>query len=48
MSTLIAVSYPDADSAERVKPFGGEVIQTSFSTGAEDHLRAALSEPAPA
>jgi uncharacterized membrane protein len=33
---------------ERVKPFGGDVIQTSLSTDAERHLREALSEPVPA
>jgi uncharacterized membrane protein len=30
---------------ERVRQYGGEVIQTSLSTEQEEHLRAALSEP---
>jgi uncharacterized membrane protein len=32
---------------DRVKSYGGEVIQTSLSTDAERHLREALAEPAP-
>ena len=31
---------------ERVKPYGGEIIQTSLSTEDEEHLRAALGEGA--
>ena len=31
---------------ERVSKYGGEVIQTSLSTEDEEHLRAALGEPA--
>lgn len=31
---------------ERVRPFGGHVIQTSLDDDAEEHLRAALGEPA--
>jgi uncharacterized membrane protein len=33
---------------ERVKPYGGEVIQTSLDTEQEDRLRAALGEAVPA
>jgi uncharacterized membrane protein len=33
---------------ERVKPFGGEVIQTSLDTEQEERLRTALGESAPA
>ena len=33
---------------ERVRPFGGEVIQTSLDTEQEERLRAALGESAPA
>jgi uncharacterized membrane protein len=33
---------------ERVKTFGGEVIQTSLDTEQEERLRAALGESAPA
>ena len=34
---------------ERVKPYGGEIIQTSLDRDQEEHLRAALGEePAPA
>ena len=32
---------------ERVKGYGGEIIQTSLSRDAEEHLRAALGERAP-
>ena len=32
---------------ERVRPFGGEVIQTSLDTEEEERLRAALGESAP-
>jgi uncharacterized membrane protein len=31
---------------ERVQPYGGDVIQTSLSEDDEEHLRAALGEPA--
>jgi uncharacterized membrane protein len=33
---------------ERVRPFGGEVIQTSLDTEQEERLRTALGEGAPA
>jgi len=33
---------------DRVKSYGGDVLQTSLSTDAERHLREALSEPTPA
>ncbi len=33
---------------ERVREFGGEVIQTSLSSEQEERLRSALGEPAPA
>jgi uncharacterized membrane protein len=29
---------------ERVKPYGGEIIQTSLDPDAEEHLKAALGE----
>ena len=33
---------------ERVRPYGGEVIQTSLDAEQEERLRAALGEGAPA
>jgi uncharacterized membrane protein len=33
---------------ERVKPYGGEVIQTSLDTEQEEHLKAVLGEEVPA
>jgi uncharacterized membrane protein len=49
-AALIVLGSTDARDKviERVKPYGGDVIQTSLSTDAERHLREALSEPAPA
>jgi uncharacterized membrane protein len=44
-AALIALGSSDAPDKviERVKPFGGAVIQTSLDTDQEEHLRAALS-----
>lgn len=49
-AALIVLGSTDARDKviDRVKPFGGEVIQTSLSTEAEAHLREALTEAAPA
>jgi uncharacterized membrane protein len=43
-AALIALGSSGAPDKviERVKPFGGEVIQTSLDTDQEEHLRAAL------
>ena len=47
-AALIALGSTDARDKviERVRPFGGEVIQTSLSTEDEERLRAALGETA--
>ena len=49
-AALIALGSTDARDKliERVKPYGGEVIQTSLSGDEEQHLRAALGEATPA
>ena len=49
-AALIALGSSDARDKliERVKPYGGEVIQTSLGTEAEEQLRAALGEPSTA
>jgi uncharacterized membrane protein len=49
-AALIALGRSDAPDKviERVRPFGGEIIQSSLSTEQEEHLRAALGEPAAA
>jgi uncharacterized membrane protein len=49
-AALIVLGSTDARDKviDRVKAYGGDVIQTSLSTDAERHLREALSEPAPA
>ena len=49
-AALIALGSTDARDKliDRVKSYGGEVIQTSLSSDAEQHLRAALGEAAPA
>jgi uncharacterized membrane protein len=45
-AALIALGSTDARDKliDRVKPYGGEIIQTSLSRDAEEHLRAALGE----
>jgi uncharacterized membrane protein len=47
-AALIVLGRTDAPDKviERVKPYGGHVIQTSLSDDAEQHLRDALGEPA--
>jgi uncharacterized membrane protein len=47
-AALIALGSTDARDKliERVKPYGGEVIQTSLSTDEEEHLRTVLAAPA--
>ena len=47
-AALIALGRSDAPGRviERVKPYGGEVIQTSLDDEAEERLRAALGETA--
>jgi uncharacterized membrane protein len=47
-AALIALGSTDARDKviERVKPYGGHVIQTSLGTEEEAQLRAALGEPA--
>jgi uncharacterized membrane protein len=49
-AALIVLGSSDAGDKviERVKSYGGDVIQTSLSTDAERHLREALAEPATA
>jgi uncharacterized membrane protein len=46
-AALIALGRSDTPDRvlERLRPFGGEVIQTSLSSEDEEHLRAALGEP---
>ena len=48
-AALIALGSTDARDKviERVKPYGGELIQTSLSTEEEEHLRSALGQGAP-
>ncbi|MDX6688110.1 MAG: hypothetical protein QOF26_1801 [Baekduia sp.] len=48
-AALIVLGSTDARDKviDRVKSYGGDVIQTSLSTDAERHLREALAEPAP-
>ncbi len=47
-AALIVLGSTDARDKviERVKPYGGDVIQTSLSTEEEEHLRAALAQTA--
>jgi uncharacterized membrane protein len=42
---LVQSATPDR-VIDRVKSYGGDVVRTSLSTEQEEHLRAALSEPA--
>jgi uncharacterized membrane protein len=46
-AALIVLGSTDARDKviERVKPYGGHVLQTSLSTEQEEHLRAALEAP---
>ena len=52
MSALVAVAYPDRDTAEQVrqeliqatKEHGGDLIQTSLSAEDEEQLRAQLAD----
>ena len=48
-AALIMLGRSDAPDRvlERVRPFGGEVIQTSLGTEEEERLRSALGETAP-
>jgi uncharacterized membrane protein len=48
-AALIALGSTDARDKliERVRPYGGEVIQTSLSTEEEERLRSALGDRAP-
>jgi uncharacterized membrane protein len=47
-AALIALGSSNAPEKviERVRPFGGEIIQTSLDTDQEEHLRAALASVA--
>ena len=47
-AALIALGSTSARDKliERVKPYGGDVVQTSLSSDEEEHLRAALAQPA--
>lgn len=49
-AALLVLGHSDAPEKviERVRPFGGHVIQTSLTTDAEAHLRAALGDTAAA
>jgi uncharacterized membrane protein len=49
-AALIALGSTNARDKllERVRPYGGEVIQTSLTNDEEQRLRTALGEPAPA
>jgi uncharacterized membrane protein len=49
-AALLVLGHSDAPEKviERVRPFGGHVIQTSLTTDAEEHLRAALGDTAAA
>jgi uncharacterized membrane protein len=48
-AALIALGRGEARDKliERVRPYGGEIIQTSLSSDEEEHLRAAMSSTAP-
>jgi uncharacterized membrane protein len=47
-AALLVLGRTDAPDKviERVRPYGGQVVQTSLSEDAEQHLRDALGEPA--
>jgi uncharacterized membrane protein len=47
-AALIALGSTSARDKliERVRPYGGDVVQTSLSSDEEEHLRAALAQPA--
>jgi uncharacterized membrane protein len=49
-AALIVLGSTDARDKviDRVKSFGGDIIQTSLSSDAEEHLRAALADTVPA
>jgi uncharacterized membrane protein len=49
-AALIVLGSTDARDKllDRVKPYGGEIIQTSLSRDAEQHLREALADKVPA
>jgi len=49
-AALIALGRADARDKliERMRPYGGEIIQTSLTEEEEEQLRAALGEPAAA